>query len=143
MSVNVGQRNVPDTPQNQQLNAGIKARELALHTIKICSNKNVFIPEYQSALTDDIIKTVKEIYIDVRAANSIRVICPEDWKERSGLQRSAYRKCVDLLTLMNLAKPLFHIKGTKMSYWAKLTIETRENIKKWHESDNRRYGTIQ
>lgn len=142
MSVNVGQRNVPDTPQNQQLDAGIKARELALHTIKICNNKNIFIPEYQTALTDDIVKTAKDIYIDVRAANNIRVISPEDWKDRSDLQKSAYRKCVDLLTLMNLAKPLFHINGKKMSYWSKLTIEAREIIKKWHDSDNRRYGKI-
>lgn len=50
MAVNVGQRNVPDTPQNRQLDACWKARELAIHTIKICNNKNIFLPEYQSAL---------------------------------------------------------------------------------------------
>lgn len=33
MAVNVGQRNVPDTPQNQQLQACAKAKELALHTL--------------------------------------------------------------------------------------------------------------
>ena len=42
MAVNVGQRNVPDTPQNQQLQACTKAKELALHTLAICKNKNVF-----------------------------------------------------------------------------------------------------
>ena len=54
MAVKVGERNVPDTPQNRQLDAVWYARELALYTIKICQNKNIFIPEYQSSLTDDI-----------------------------------------------------------------------------------------
>lgn len=51
MAVKVGERNVPDTPQNRQLDAAWEARELALYTIKICNNKNIFLPEYQSALT--------------------------------------------------------------------------------------------
>ena len=73
MAVNVGQRNVPDTPQNRQLDAGIKAKELALHTIKICNNKKIFLPEYQSALTDDIIRLSKDIYLKVRRSNNIRM----------------------------------------------------------------------
>ena len=55
MAVKAGERNVPDTPQNRQLNAVWYARELAAYTIQICKNKKVFLPEYQSALTDDII----------------------------------------------------------------------------------------
>ena len=64
MAVKAGERNVPDTPQNRQLNAVWYARELAVYTIQICKNKKVFLPEYQSALTDDIIRTAKDIYIN-------------------------------------------------------------------------------
>lgn len=46
MAVNVGQRNVPDTPANRQLEAGEKAMDLALHTIKVCKNKKIFVEEY-------------------------------------------------------------------------------------------------
>ena len=42
MAVKAGERNVPDTPQNRQLNAVWYARELALYTIQICKNKNAF-----------------------------------------------------------------------------------------------------
>lgn len=41
MAVNVGQRNVPDTPANRQLEACQKAMDLAIHTIQICKNKNI------------------------------------------------------------------------------------------------------
>ena len=64
MAVKAGERNVPDTPQNRQLNAVWYARELAVYTIQICKNKKVFLQEYQSALTDDIIRTAKDIYIN-------------------------------------------------------------------------------
>ena len=53
MAVNVGQRNVPDTPANRQLEACQKAMDLAIHTIQICKNKNIFVEEYQDALTND------------------------------------------------------------------------------------------
>ena len=66
MAVNVGQRNVPDTPQNKQLQACTKAKELALHTLAICKNKNVFTEDYKNILTDDIVSTAKDIFI-VRA----------------------------------------------------------------------------
>ena len=142
MAVNVGQRNVPDTPQNRQLDAGIKARELALHTIKICCNKNIFLPEYQSALTDDIIRTAKDIYKNVEAANNIRVLKydPDTWQDRRKLQKRAIKDCGDLISCISLAKSLFHLKGKKVKYWIKLTTEAMEKIKKWHEADVKRYG---
>ena len=46
MSVNAGMRNVPDTPSNRQCNAVESALALCLHTIKICSNRNIFTVEY-------------------------------------------------------------------------------------------------
>lgn len=73
MAVKAGERNTPDTPQKRQLDAAWEARELALYTIKICTNKNIFLPEYQSALTDDIIRKAKDIYTNVWTANNIRV----------------------------------------------------------------------
>lgn len=90
MAVKAGERNVPDTPQNRQLEAAWEARELALYTIQIYNNKNTFLPEYQSALTDDIIRTAKDIYIHVWTANNIRVTGSERkelFAYRSKLQR--------------------------------------------------------
>lgn len=145
MSVNKSERNVPDTPQNRHLDAAWKARGLALHTIKICGNKNIFLPEYQSSLTDDIIQLSKDIYIKVRRSNNIRMDVKdparkaENWATRSRLQVSAYLDCNDMLYLIELARALFHLKGKKAEYWSKLTLETREYIKRWHEGDVDRY----
>lgn len=126
MAVKVGERNVPDTPQNRQLDAAWEARELALYTIKICNNKNIFLPEYQSALTDDIIRTAKDIYINVWTANNIRVDGHKElWNWRNRLQRQATMECNNLLALIGLARPLFHLKGKKVKYWSEKTLKTR------------------
>nr|DAG70492.1 MAG TPA: Avd-like protein [Caudoviricetes sp.] len=142
MSVNAGERNVPDTPQNRQLDACWKARGLALHTFKICKNKNIFLPEYQSVLTDDLIKLAKNIYLKVWRANNIRVIKREHWSSREKLQISAILDCNDLLATIGLARPLFHLKGKKEDYWSELVKETRVLIAKWHESDAKRYSNV-
>lgn len=143
MSVNVGQRNVPDTPQNRQLNACWKARGVALHTIKICTNKNIFLPEYQSALTNDLIQTAKNIYKNVWKANNIRVTQSVHWKYGSRLQMEAILDCNDLLASIGLARALFHLKGKKVEYWSQMVIEARVLIAKWHESDKKRYSNIE
>lgn len=133
---------MPDTPQNRQLDAVWYARELALYTIKICQNKNIFIPEYQSSLTDDIVRTAKDIYINSWTANNIRVSGKNsnellEWRSR--LQRQAILDCNNLLALIGLARPLFHLKGKKVKYWPEQTLKARNYIKKWRESDIGRY----
>nr|DAI90544.1 MAG TPA: Avd-like-generating retroelement protein [Caudoviricetes sp.] len=143
MAVKAGERNVPDTPQNRQLNAVWYARELAVYTIQICKNKKVFLPEYQSALTDDIIRTAKDIYINAWTANNIRVTeknKKELWLWRSKLQRQAILDCNNLLALIGLAHQLFHLKGKRIEYWSEQTLKVRNYIKKWRESDVDRYS---
>lgn len=140
MAVNVGERNVPDTPQNRQLEACWKARGLALHTIKICNNKNIFLPEFQSSLTDDLIRTAKDIYINAWTANNIRVTTQQHWRYRSELQMKAILQCNNLLAMISLARALFHLKSKKTAYWSELTIETRNMLKNWHKSDMKRYS---
>lgn len=142
MSVNAGERNVPDNPQNNQLDTCWKARGLALHTIKICTNRNIFLPEYQSALTNDLIGLAKNIYFKVWRANNIRVTRKEHWNSRGNLQISAILDCNNLLAAIGLARALFHLKGKKVNYWSKLVKETKGLISKWHESDAKRYSNI-
>ena len=105
MAVNVGQRNVPDTPANRQLEACQKAMELALHTIKICNNKNIFTVEYQEALTNDIIRCAKDIYVFAWNGNNVYVTKDNGrWEQREKLQLLAISKCNELLALINIAR---------------------------------------
>ena len=141
MAVNVGQRNVPDTPANRQLEACQKAMDLSLHTIKICSNKKIFAEEYQGALTDDIIRCAKDIYIFAWDANNIYVTKENGNIElRERLQKQAISKCNELLALINIARRLFHLKESKVRYWSQMTIDTRKLIRKWREANVKQYG---
>lgn len=143
MAVNVGQRRVPDTPAVRQSEACEKAMELALHTIKICQNKNIFKEEYQGALTDDIIRCAKDIYIFAWNGNNIYVRegHTERWPKREELQLNAISKCGEMLALINIARRLFHLKGKKVRYWSQLVIESRRLLRRWHEANAKQYGT--
>ncbi len=59
----------------------VKANMLAIYTIKICNNKNVFLEQYQSALTNDIIRTAKDIFIYCWTANNILIRKTDEDKE--------------------------------------------------------------
>lgn len=122
----------------------IKAQQLAIYTIKICCNKNVFLPEYQSALTDDIIRTAKNIFIRCWTANNIRVGSDgEKRRERRRLQEQAANDCNNLLALMQMAQTLFHLKLKRIKYWGQNTLEVRGLIRGWIESDTKRYSKEQ
>ena len=142
MAVNVGQRNVPDTPANRQLEACNVAMELAIHTIKICSNKNIFKVEYQDALTNDIINCAKDIYVLTWEANNIYVKAGDRnaWNKREVRQLGAISKCNQLLALINMARRLFHLKGGKVKYWSQLTLNARGIIRRWHDANANQYG---
>ncbi len=141
MAVNAGERNVPDNPQNRQLDACEKAMDLALHTIQICKNKNVFTVEYQDALTNDIIRCAKDIYIAAWEANNVYVRENDGrWPQRERLQLHAISKCNELIALINIARRLFHLKGKKVRYWTQLVIDARSMLRRWHEANARQYG---
>lgn len=144
MAVKAGERNVPDTPQNRQLNAAWYAMELAVYTLDICKNKNTFLPEYQTFLTDKIVQAALDIYINTWTANNIRVTeerKKELWSWRSKLQYQAILDCNNLLAYIGLARRVFHLREKRVEYWSGKAIEARNYIKKWRESDKQRYGT--
>ncbi len=126
--------------KKSKLEVIVKAMQLASHTLKITKNDKIFLKEYQSSLTDDIIRTAKDIYIDAWTANNIVVGKNIDnWKERKKLQERAARNCNNLLALIQLSQTVFHLKLKKIKYWSELTIEVRTLLKYWKESDIRRY----
>lgn len=120
----------------------INALYLAQYTITITKNKNIFLPEYQSALTDDLIRSAKDIYINAWKANNIRVTSQEDWEERKHLQELSVLECNSLLATIQLAKKVFHLKSKRIKYWGELTIKARDGIRAWKESDTKRYKNI-
>ena len=115
--------------------------DLAIHTIQICRNKNIFVEEYQDALTNDIIRCAKDIYIYAWSGNNVYVK-PDNgrWPEREKYQKAAIMKCNELLALINMARRLFHLKGKKVRYWSQMTIDARALLVRWHEANAKQYG---
>lgn len=139
MTVPVGKRNVPDTVANSYLIAGAKARELALHTIRICANEKYFLPQYRLSLTADLVKTAKDIYLNTCTANDIMVKSAEDWNRREALQKEAISLCGRMRYLISMARALFHLRAGKTGFWIGLLEDTRALLSSWHEKDRERY----
>lgn len=121
----------------------ICANELTCYTIKICTNQQIFLPQYQGAITNSIIYAATMIFVSCWDANQIRVAketLPEERLERKRLQDQAIRYCNRLLALIQIAKRLFHLKAKRIEYWGRNTINVREGIKRWQESDKERYN---
>lgn len=134
MSVPVSKRN-----ENQTLKTLLLAMDLAYYTIKICCNENVFSPKYKNAVTDDLIRLAKDIYINCRTANGIKVETREDLELRTGYQLRAKADCDTLLAELDIAKRVFHLSGKRVLYWGSKIMECREYIMRWKESDVKRF----
>ena len=63
MSVPAGER------EEGKFTLPIKAEYLARYTLTITANEKVFSPEYRRSVTDDIVETAKNIYLNIREAN--------------------------------------------------------------------------
>lgn len=137
---------VPKGKQKEgKLLVSVMAREMVVHTLQITANEKVFIPKFQTALTNRIIDTSIQIHKCIWSANNINV-CGNDseyrYKCRKRLQEQAINECENLLALIDIAKPLFHIEGRRIVYWSKLVINVKVKTQSWKESDTKRYENI-
>lgn len=121
--------------------AQIKAWALASYTYKICDNEKIFDPKHKS-LVLKIEDLTTDICLRCWHANNIRVNKADDWAERSRLQKEADRLCSDLLCIMQIAKPIFHLRERRIKYWGGLACEVQDLIRAWHQSDGKRYGQL-
>lgn len=132
---------VPESWQKDgKMKVLVKAQQLTIYTVKICCNQKIFLPEYQNALTNDIIRTSKNIFIYCWTANGIRVGADtEKKKERQKLQEKAILECNNLLAMMQIAQKLFHLKLKRVKYWGEKTVEVKGMIRSWKEADQKRF----
>ena len=122
-----------------KLEVCVKAHDLCCYTLQITKNKKVFTEEYQEALTNKIIENAIDIHTCVWSANNILVNSSESFYARRKLQETAANKCNVLLSLMDISKSMFHIESRRIAYWGSKTVETRNLIRAWKESDAERY----
>ena len=122
------------------MEACVKARELCVYTLRITVNPKIFKPEYQHALTDKIVETALEIQNLSWSANNVLVNSAEDMYRRLDYQDRAADACNNLLSLIEIAKPIYHLATKRVIHWSGLAIETRKLIRAWREADRKRYS---
>lgn len=134
MSVPVNKRS------HGKLEACVKAHGLCCYTLQITANSNVFLPKYQEALTNRIIETAINIHTLCWSANNVLVNSTEDLAERNHFQEQAAIQCNVLLSLIEIAKKIFHLSTKRVTYWSGLAIDTRNLVRAWRLSDIKRYA---
>lgn len=134
MSVPVGKRT------ESKLDVQTKAKALALYTTQICGNEKNFPKRDRWIITNRIVDTALTIMEEVDVANDIFVSTRGDFELRRKSQTIALSSTAKLLGLMELAYIKYKIDGRRMSYWTGLVLEERELIKKWRQSDKKRYS---
>lgn len=111
-----------------------KALQLASYTTNITDNKKVFTPDHEKT-TERIVDLAWSIYHRARIANDIRVENTNDLMERRKLQNHAIAECDQLLTAIQIAKRVFHLRLKKVKYWGEKVEEVKNYLRKWRESD--------
>lgn len=114
------------------------ALQLCVHTLKITANEKVFTPEHK-----DVVQMARKLAIDIDKlcwrANNIKVGDNINlYYSRLDLEQQAGNMCNDLNRQILICKPLFHLPGRKVIYWSKLTVELRNKIRDWYQSDEKR-----
>ena len=131
---------VPEPQRGKgKLEVCTKARDLADYTLQITSNEKIFLPQFQRSLTDSINGTAINIHVLVWSANNIYVNSAEDWHERKQLQEQAITQCTLLLSLIDLAHKVFHLRLKRVKYWGEKVQNVKTLIRAWKESDGKRY----
>lgn len=134
MSVPVNQRTTG------KLEVCIKSRDLATYTLQITKNKKVFAEEYQEVMTDKLISTALDIHALIWGANNILVNSYQDMVERLAMQDKAAAQCNVMLSLIDIAKPLFHLEAKRVMFWGDKVVNVRNLIRAWHNADRKRYS---
>ena len=129
-----------DSRREGKLALAVLARMHAKYVMQITSNPKIFDPRYYHAITVDLIRTSKDIYRSIWAANNTLVKSKSDYAARRKYQVHAVMLCNMMLADIEIAQSVFHLKGKRMRYWAGMVIEIRNKARAWIESDAKRYS---
>lgn len=118
-----------------------KALDLATYTINITDNKKIFIPQHDKT-TERLVYLARDIYHRSRMANDIKVTTREELSVRRKLQNQAIEECDLLLSEIQIAKILFHLRLKRINYWGTMIVELKSMLRGWRESDSNRYRNL-
>lgn len=146
--------NVPKEQRNEsQLEGLINAKKLCVYTLTILQNNNNFkvVPcgdaekdkknPPQPELVAKIRETVLDLYMSAYSANST-FLNKNNYRHRRNLQDKSTSKCNELLALIELSAPIFHLPPKRYTYWTQQTVLVRNQLQRWKDNDYKRYKNL-
>lgn len=138
--------------EHKQLDAIWNALNLVVHTEIVCANKKIFslktkedVNIKQDDKEDYIVTKIHEAalntYLCARRANRIRVTKDDSNSKtyRLDLILESVLSCDELLDLITVARPLYHLKTKKYEHWIKMVVTTKTQLSAWYRSEKNRY----
>ena len=120
-----------------KLRAATKAKELAVYTIRICSNEKNFPKRHRWCLTNEIVRAALQINCCIEKANSVRYknATEGELEIRRKYQTIAIAETYSLANLISIAKILYGLNGDKVEYWTRLVKSVRTLARSWKNSE--------
>lgn len=120
-----------------KLRAATKAKELAVYTIRICSNEKNFPKRHRWCLTNEIVRAALQINCCIEKANSVRYknATEGELEIRRKYQTIAIAETYSLANLISIAKTLYGLNGDKVEYWTRLVKSVRTLARSWKNSE--------
>ena len=120
----------------QELEVIIKAKQLAVHTLKLTSNCNRYPKKYRFSLVDRMQIKSMDIYTSLMEAN--RTALKAYKRERLELQTKAITYCDELLFFIELSCELNIISSGSMQHWSKMVSDVKHMTIAWRSRDKER-----
>ena len=120
----------------------IQANNLCVYTVQICKNEKYFPKRDRWIMTQHIVREALDVLCCIKRANAVNVATWEDYKYRRAQQVEAYSHAEALLTLLDVAYITLCIESQRIEFWTGQIISVENLLKKWRESDRKRYKSI-
>ena len=120
----------------------IQANNLCVYTVQICKNEKYFSKRDRWIMTQHIVHEALDVLCCIKRANAVNVATWEDYKYRRAQQVEAYSHAEALLTLLDVAYITLCIESQRIEFWTSQIISVENLLKKWRESDRKRYKSI-
>ena len=123
-----------------ELDVITKSRELAVYTVKVCTNEKNFPKRYRWCVTNKIVESATEIHRNIRKANEVFVKDNSDYLLRKKYQNKALAEIGGLLGDMDIAFELYGVDDKRMFHWTGLVINVQVLLRNWKKSDDKRFN---
>lgn len=117
----------------KELQVIVKAKELALHTMKLTSNCNRYPKKYRHSLVDKMQNKCLDIYTTLYEANRINNITNKYLRCEKITQGITY--CDELLFFIELSMNLELLNDSSAAYWSQMVCDVKHMALAWRKKE--------